>query len=83
MSLKEIFASTDPVEISFLQSIFEDAGIKIHLFDSHTNAILGSVAGGFSPCRIMVSESDYETALDLLDELDAQLDAEEQEDDQD
>jgi hypothetical protein len=78
--MKEIFASSDPGEIAFLQSVFEDAGIKIFLFDQHTSQMLGGLGGGFTPCRIMVSESDYEAALDILDEIDAQLDAEEQDD---
>ncbi len=79
--MKEIFTSSDPGEIAFLQSVFEDAGIKIFLFDQHTSQMLGALVGGFSPCRIMVSESDYESALDVLDDIDAQLDAEEQDDD--
>jgi hypothetical protein len=83
MSLKEIFSSNDPGEIAFLQSIFQDAGIQIFLFDQHTNSIAGGFAGGFAPCRIMVSESDFETALDLLDDLDEQLAAEDEENDDD
>jgi hypothetical protein len=81
MSLKEIFSSNDPGEIAFLRSIFEDAGIAIFLFDEHTNSIAGGFAGGFAPCRIMVSESDFEEAMDVLDDIDEQLAAEDDDDD--
>lgn len=66
--MKEIFQTNDLAEIALLRSVFDAAGIPLFLFDEHANAMLGGF-GGWTPCRIMVSDSDYEDALDLLDSL--------------
>lgn len=71
--MKEIFCTSDPGELAFLKSVFESVGIPIFLFDEHTSHILGGFGAGFTPCRIMVSDSDFEAANLLLDDLEEEL----------
>ena len=70
--MREILQTDDPVEIALLKSVFEAANIPIFLFDEHANSMMGGIAG-WTPCRIMVSDSDYEDALDILDDLDEEF----------
>lgn len=66
--MREIFQTDDLAEIALLKSLFKSAGIQIFLFDELASANLGSF-GAWTPCRIMVSDSDYEAALDVLDSV--------------
>lgn len=81
----EILQTDDPMELALLKSAFEAAGIPLFVFDEHTSNALGGY-GAWTPCRVMVSDSDYDAAMDLLDELDdeyernSEYDNQEQED---
>ena len=67
--MKEILRTDDPMELALLKSIFEAAGIPLFIFDENASSALGSF-GAWTPSRVMVSESDYDQALDLLDKMD-------------
>jgi hypothetical protein len=61
--MKEIYRSTDPVEVALLTSVFESAGIRLFTFDNTLAMDLG-----YSPCRFMVLDEDYDDACDILDD---------------
>ncbi|MFH1157488.1 MAG: methyltransferase [Pseudomonadota bacterium] len=66
--MREIFRSTDLAEIAMLTSVFKAAGLQLFPFDEYTNAIGGGLLGGFSPCRFMVLDEEYEDACEILKE---------------
>ncbi len=70
--MREILQTDDPFEIALLKSVFEAADIPIFFFDEHASTALGGL-GGWTPCRVMVSDSDYEDAMDILDALDEEF----------
>lgn len=74
----EILQTDDPMEIALLRSAFEAAGIPIFVFDEHASTALGGF-GTWTPCRVMVSDSDYDAAMDLLDRLDDEYERNSQE----
>ena len=62
--MKEIARSTDPVRLSFLTALLSDGGVEVVLFDTHTSIVQGSL--GVIPQRLMVTDDDYDAAVDIL-----------------
>jgi hypothetical protein len=69
--MKDVLRTNDPVEISWAQSVLEEAGVAALLFDGHTSIIEGSI--GAIPRRLMVDDEDYERARGLLERARAAL----------
>ncbi len=61
-----IAASNDPVRLSFLIALLEDAGIAAILLDRHASAMDGSI--GAVPRRIAVAVADAARARRVLAE---------------
>ncbi len=59
--MKEIYRSADPVEVSLLTSVFDSAGVQLFTFDNTL-----AMGLGYSPCRFMVLEEDYDDACEIL-----------------
>lgn len=72
--MKEVLRIDNPAEVAVLKSVFEAAGIPLFVFDEHTSSIMGGL-GGWTPCRLMVPDSEEEDALRLIEEFYHQTEA--------
>ncbi len=64
--MKVVAVSNDPVRLSFLIALLEDAGVAAMLLDRHASAMDGSI--GAVPRRIAVADADAATARRVLAE---------------
>lgn len=71
--MKELLRTNDPVLISFVASILEDAGLAHVVLDTHMSVLDGSI--GALPRRIMVDVDCLGQARQLLDEEGIEYDA--------
>ena len=62
----EIASTTDPVRLSFLKSVLEDAGIESFVFEPN----VGGLWPGAIPSRLMVSETDGAAARQAIQAAD-------------
>jgi hypothetical protein len=62
--MRVVATSNDPVRLSFLTVLLNDAGIGSVLLDQHTSAVEGSI--GAIPRRLMVADGDYSRARRVL-----------------
>ena len=62
--MKELFRSNNPVELSLLRSLLDDAGIGYMSTDFHSSMIEGSI--GAIQQRILVLDRDHYEASRLL-----------------
>lgn len=71
--MRTIIATTNPVTINFAEAVLKSEGIPSFIMDQHQSMIEGSI--GVIPRRLCVVDSDYEAALELLEqaELGAEL----------
>ena len=60
----ELLKTNNPVELSWVKVILEDAGIPAFIFDQNINFVEGNI--GIFPRRIMVKEEDLPQAESLL-----------------
>ena len=63
-----VVITNDPVRLSFLVALLEDAGITAVILDSYVSAIEGSI--GAIPRRLAVSDDDAPAARRVLREAD-------------
>ncbi len=68
MELQELMRVTDPVLISFVESLLRDAHIEPLILDRNMSVLEGSL--GVLPCRVLVTEDDWPTAARLIREAD-------------
>ena len=68
----ELLRSNDPVLMSFVGSLLEDAGIEHTVADTHMSVIEGSI--GALPSRVLVAEDRYGEACQLLAEAGVTID---------
>ncbi len=64
--MRELILTTDPVLLSFVQSIMRDAGIEALVFDQHISIVEGSI--GAFPRRLMVPDASWDEAARLMRE---------------
>ncbi len=64
--MRELILTTDPVLLSFVQSIMRDAGIEALVFDQHISIVEGSI--GAFPRRLMVPDNSWDEAARLMRE---------------
>ncbi len=62
--MRELISTTDPVLLSFVQSLMHDAGIEVVVFDQHISIVEGSI--GAFPRRLMVAEALWDEAASLM-----------------
>jgi hypothetical protein len=67
--LKELLRTNDPVRLSYLTAVLEDAGIPSVIFDAFTANVEGSL--GMLPRRLMVADDDHAEAVEILRSIDA------------
>lgn len=68
--MKEVLRSNDPVLISYLQHVLNDAGIEVFVMDLHTSIVEGSL--GILPRRLMVLDEDETAAKRLVEQAQAE-----------
>lgn len=66
--MRLILRATDPVLISFVEALFREAGIAMHVADSSISVMQGSLNA--FPRRVLVHEDDWSRAAQLLEEAD-------------
>ena len=59
-----ILRTNDPVLLSFVQSLFREAGIGHHVADTHMSLLEGSI--GAFPRRVLVADDEVAEARRLL-----------------
>jgi hypothetical protein len=64
--MRIVARTNDPVRLSFLVSLLQDAGVACVLLDQHVSAVEGSI--GVFPRRLAVAEEDARRALSVLRE---------------
>ena len=62
----ELLRSNDPVLLSFVQALLNEAGIRHATFDQNMSVMEGSI--GILPRRILVPRDDHEEARRILAE---------------
>lgn len=58
--MEELLRSNDPVYLSFVRHVLEEAGIDYLLLDEHMSALEGSI--GILPRRVLVAREDFARA---------------------
>lgn len=66
--MRDLVTTNDPVLLSFLQALLEDAGIEAAVFDGNMSSIQGSL--GAVARRLAVPEERWEAARRLLVDAD-------------
>ena len=67
--MKEVLTTNDPVRLSFLRSVLEDAGVKTSVLDSALASVLSSL---FSS-RLMVEDDDLAQAKRIIADAERSL----------
>ena len=62
--MRAVLKTTDPVFLSFVRAVLEDAGIEAVVLDEHTSIMEGSI--GILPRRLMVADEDEDRARALI-----------------
>jgi hypothetical protein len=62
--MMELLRATDPVLLSFSESVLTDAGIAHFVADTHASIVDGSISA--IPRRLLVAPDDYERARRAL-----------------
>lgn len=62
--MKEVERSNDPVRLSWLQAVLEEAGIASVVLDGHTSILEGSL--GILPRRVMVEDAAHAAAVTAI-----------------
>ena len=66
--MRLIVRANDPVLISFVEALFREAGIAVHIADAHMSIMEGSI--GVFPRRLLVLDEDWTRAAQILEEAD-------------
>ena len=66
--MKELLRTNDPVKISFVVNLLEQAGLNPFVADEHTSAVEGSISA--IPRRIMMPDDEHELAVRHLKDVD-------------
>lgn len=64
--MRELVTSNDPVLLSYLQVLLNDAGIEVSVFDGNMSAVQGTLIAVQQ--RLAVAQEDWAQARRLLDE---------------
>ena len=64
--MKELLRSNDPVLLSYVSALMEEADIGFIVADTNMSVLEGSI--GIFPRRILVAEEEFDAARQLLEE---------------
>lgn len=62
--MKDILRTTDPILLTFAESILAAEGITVAVFDQHASVVEGSIAA--IPRRLMVADEDEVRAREIV-----------------
>lgn len=62
--MKELLATNDPVTLSLIQSMLDEAGMDCLILDQNMSILEGSL--GIIPRRVMVAEDQFDEARQLV-----------------
>ena len=62
--MRELLRTTDVVLLTYINSLFNDAGISFMIADVHVSSVEGSI--GAFPRRLMVATEDWNESTSLL-----------------
>lgn len=62
IQFKELKASSNPAEISYLQSVFEAEGIRLHI-------VTANAPYGGAPATLLVATDNFKRALEIVNSL--------------
>ena len=62
--MKQLLSTNDMTEIAFAQALLQGEGITVFEMDVNISILEGSV--GILPRRLMVADSDFEWAVEIL-----------------
>lgn len=62
--MRELVLTGDAVLVNFVENLLMEAGIGVHVFDRHLNALNGAV--GLAPQRVIVEAEQWERAAQIL-----------------
>ena len=62
--MEEVFRTNDPVKLSYVEHLLQEAGIEYFVADRHISAVEGNI--GAFPRRVMVQAAVREHALSAL-----------------
>ncbi|MEZ5952800.1 MAG: DUF2007 domain-containing protein [Hyphomonas sp.] len=65
--MEEVFRTNDPIKLSFVEHLLQEAGIEYFVADRHISAVEGNI--GAFPRRVMVPEADRARAETVLAEV--------------
>jgi len=66
--MRLIVRANDPVLISFVEALFREAGIAVHIADTHMSITEGSI--GVFPRRVLVLDEEWPRAAQILESAD-------------
>jgi len=66
--MKELLRTNDPVLLSFVSALLQEADIGFMVADSNMSVMEGSI--GILPRRVLVDSDDFEAARQILNEAD-------------
>jgi len=66
--MRLIVRANDPVLISFVEALFREAGIAVHIADTHMSITEGSI--GVFPRRVLVLDEEWPRAAQILEAAD-------------
>ncbi len=66
--MEEIFRTNDPVKLSYIRHLLDEANIEVFVLDEHTAYIDGR--GPLVPIRVVVHQADASRARFTLKDLD-------------
>ncbi len=64
LTVRVIVKTTDPVLLSYVETLLTDADIAYHVADRHVSAI--EAWNGAFPVRVMVADDAYDDAMGML-----------------
>ena len=70
--MKELLRTNDPVHLSWIKAVLDDAGIAVFELDQHMSIVEGSINA--IPRRLMVADDDLERAKRALRDGDDPID---------
>ena len=65
--MEEIFRTNDPVKLSYVEHLLQEAGVDYFVADRHISAVEGNI--GAFPRRVLVAEELKERAISALAEV--------------
>lgn len=64
--MQKLMETRDPAQLSWVVALLTAEGVQFEVFDSHASSLFGSGVA-MIPSRVMVADSDFDRAKQLLE----------------